>query len=333
MPVSASTVEDFLRRAVSDIWDQKMIGRITDYFSPNVTVHLPGNKTRYGTDGLMNDVTTWFSAFPDGQIFVDSTIWDTDGQDYRTSLRATFVGRNTGPSVYGSPTGRRIVISTIVNSRIRDDRFIEQWVEYDEVDLIEQLGFDVQTVLQDRQEEGHTSAFADDLGRGGVSAWGGNTAAPHILDEEKALNGVDLVHAAVDAIWNGRIVGAVPQFYAGRYRAWINARQIFGIQDLQMQVLELLAALPDLRVHIDDVICQVKRDGQHTSARWTLLGMNTGPSKYARPSNQSVRLTGITNHRVVDSRFQLGWTEYNELSLLQQLAPKNESMPEIEFDG
>ncbi len=332
MPVSAFDVDDFLRRSVSDIWDQKLIGRVTEYFSATVMVHHPGNKIRYGTDGLMNDVTSWLSACPDARVFVDSIIGETDGQQYRTSLRSTFVGHNTGPSVYGAATGRRIVMSTIVNSRVQNARITEQWIEYDEVDLIEQLGFDVQTVLQFRQEEDDATALVEDLGRG-VSTWGDPIATPQVVDEQKALDGGNLVHAAVDAIWNGRLAGALPQFYAERYRAQINARPIFGIEDLQVQVLELLAALPDLRVHIDDVFSQDDRDRQQMSARWTLLGTHTGPSKYGRPSNQSVRLTGITNHQVVDSRFQAGWTEYNQLSLLQQIAPKRVSMPEGARDG
>ncbi len=329
MPVTASNVNDFVRRAVSDIWDQKMIGRIAHYFSPTVTVHLPGNTTRYGTDSVLSDATTWLSAFPDGQVFVDSVIWEADGAEYRTSLRATFVGRNTAPSMYGPPTGRRIVLSTIVNSRIRGERFVEQWIEYDEAGLIEQLGFDAQTVLEHRQAGDDSATFADDLGRG-VSAWGGAIAAPEIPDEEKTLGGEELVRAAVGAIWNDRVAGSARQFYAERYRAWINGRQIFGTDELQVQVLELLAALPDLRIHVDDVIYREERDGRHTSARWTLLGTHTGPSRYARASNQFVRLTGITNHRAVDGRLQSGWTQYDEFSLLQQLTPRKELVPVAE---
>jgi predicted ester cyclase len=175
-------------------------------------------------------------------------------------------------------------------------------------------------------------AFADDVGRG-TSAWGVPASLPELADDTSELKGGELVHAAIEALWNGRLAAAVSRFYSQRYRARINARHIFGSEEMQRQVLEMLAALPDLRVYIDDVICRDEREGQFTSARWTVLGTNTGPTRYAGPSNRYVRLTGITNHHIVDSRFQAGWTQYNELSLLQQLTTKREAMPESECDG
>jgi len=327
MPVSTFSVDDFLRGSMSDIWDRKLIGRVADYYCSNVVVHLPGNETHHGSEAVITAVTAWLSAFPDAQPFVDSVIWNEDAQEYRTSVRSTLVGHNTGPSVFGTATGRRIVVSTVVNSRIRNERFVEQWIEYDEVGLIEQLGFDVRAVLQHRSQDDDAGTFGEDLGRG-VSAWGSQTSTPHLLDEGKALNGRDLVHAAVGAIWNGRLVGTVPQFYAEQYRARVNARQLFGYGELQAQVLEMVSAVPDLRVHIDEVICREESDGQHTSSRWTLLGTNTGPSRYAQPSNRYLRLTGITNHHIVNNRFRAGWTAYDELSLRRQLSPKNDLLLE-----
>jgi predicted ester cyclase len=105
-------------------------------------------------------------------------------------------------------------------------------------------------------------------------------------------------------------------------------RRIFGRDEVQGEILETLATFPDLRLQLDDIICQERDDGQHTSTRWTLFGTNSGTSVFGPPSNRSVRLTGITNHCIRGSRLYEGWTQYNVLSLLRQIAPIGEAATE-----
>lgn len=301
-------------------------------YSPAATLHLPGNQTVQGNDAVLHHVAGWLAAFPDAQSFVDGVVWHADGEEYRSSLRSTFVGHNSGASAYGAATGRRVVLPMIVNARIRDAQFVEQWVEYDERDLIAQLGFDVQTILWSRHAATGSASHAAEP----EHAAAGEDAPRSISDlpeGDSDLNGGDLVRVAVDALWNGRLVASVSRFYAQRYRAQINTRRMFGADEVRSHVLEMVAALPDLRVRVDDVICRAEPAGQFTSTRWTLLGTNTGPTRYAGPSNQSVRLTGITNHHVVNSRFQAGWTYFSELSLQHQLTSNWEAMVERACDG
>lgn len=323
----AFNVDAFLRDSIREICNEKLIGRAGHYYSSNAAVHVGCGETRHGSDQVPAGALEWLGAFPDARAFVDEVIWSEDAGGYSASLRLTVVAHNTGPSRFGPATGRRVVVTGIVNSRIRNERIVEQWIECDEAALIRQMGFDAREVVERQALIEPAEEFGRDLGRG-VTDWGGQSAAPPLPDASTELKGADLIEAAVSAVWNGRLPGAVPRFYASTYRERVAGREIFGREEVQAEVLAALSAFPDLRLHVDEVVCREERGGQRTSTRWTLLGTNTGHSAYGPPSDRYVRLTGISNHRIRDSRFQEGWTEYSALSLQRQLARPPEGTPE-----
>lgn len=49
------------------------------------------------------------------------------------------MGTHDGPSAYGEPTGKRCVITFISNQRIENGRLIEEWTEFGELALLQQL--------------------------------------------------------------------------------------------------------------------------------------------------------------------------------------------------
>lgn len=322
MPVAAVTAEDFIRRSLSEIWDGKSPGRAAGHCSSEILVHLPDGSTRRGSGDVAAGIAAWLSALPDSQLFIERVIPCEDGSHVRASVQASLVGHHTGQGVYGPATQQRVVLPVIMHARLRGERYVELRVEYDEVDLIHQLGLDLQSVLSRRLDG--VELFGEDLELGGPT-WGDHPLAP-AEEEGRSLQGEELVRTAVAAVWNGRLQGEISRFYAERYRAWINGRQLFGVEELRREVLALLATLPDLQIHLDDAFGREESDGYHISTRWTLLGVNTGAGRYGAPTNRAVRLSGITNHHIVGGRLHAGWTAYNELTLLRQLTPRAEAV-------
>jgi predicted ester cyclase len=318
--VHAEGVVELLRASRREIWNEKLVGSVDRYLSANVVTHLPGGDTRHGSEEMVADVVSWLAAFPDTRVYIDEIIWSPGPGEHRASVRETIVGRHTGPSRFGPPTGRRVAVGRIVSSRIRADRIVEQWVEWDEAGLIRQLGLDERLATAELEDEDLLTTSREEL-PSGAGGWEHGMSASHMPHDDEHLNDADLPRAVADTVWNGRLPGAVPRYYAEDYRAQVGSRRIYGHGEIQDEILAMLAAFPDLRLHIDDIICGEARRGQLTSTRWTMLGTNSGPSAYGPPSNRSVRLTGITHHRLGDARLQEGWTQYSELSLLRRIAP------------
>ncbi len=317
-------VESFLRESAEAIWDLKMLGRILDLYAPHALIHVGAGLDLHGGQQLLDRAVQCLAAFPDLRVFIDDMVYARRSVAHLTSVCWTAVARNTGPSVFGAATGRRVVVDGITASRIERGRFVEQWIELGDGELVRQLGFDQRSVLQRLWPEEAASDFDDLLGQGGPGMVGRPTASAQEgqpPEDDAHTDAGALVGASVDAIWNRRQLGEVARFFAPRYRErGPGGRALFGREELQTDIVSLIGAFPDLRMHIDDVFWDDdRRGGCRSSTRWTLLGANTGPSAYGSPTGASLRLSGITNHRIEEGQFVEGRTAYSELSLARRL--------------
>lgn len=309
MSATRFDVDAFVHTATDEIWNQRLVGKIFDYYAPDVVLRLAGRPVEYGSQQLVIDTTRWLAAFPDAQVFVHEVVSSGGGERYLASERRTFVGRNRGSSLYGAPTGRRAVVETIVNYRIGGGRIVELRVEYDELTLVRDLGVDEQSVLSLRRDVPAPDVAPDDVASG---------------DEETHAE-ARLVRAALDEVWNGRSVGRLAEYLAEGYRCHGPARrELFGREEYAADVLSLVAALPDLALHVDHQLSAVDGARLRTSTAWTILGTHQGPSPYGAPDDSRVRLTGISNHLVQDGRIVEEWRQFNELDLVRRTAPPDE---------
>ncbi len=314
-------VESFLRESAEAIWDQKMLGRIPDLYAPHALIHVGAGEAVHGGQQLLDRAVQWLAAFPDLRVFIDDMVYTRRGAAHLASVCWTAVARNTGPSAFGAATGRRVVVTGITASRIERGRYVEQWVEVGDGDLVRQLGFDERSVLRRLWPEEAASDFDAFLGRGMVERPAGNAHGGHSPGDDVHADAGELIGASVDAIWNRRQIGEVARFFAPRYRErGPGDRTLFGREELQMDIVSLMGAFPDLRMHVDDVFWDGdQRGGCRSSTRWTLLGANMGASAYGPPTGASLRLSGITNHRIEEGRFVEGRTAYSELGLARRL--------------
>lgn len=333
-------IEGFVRHAMHEIWSQKLIGKVHDYYVHNVVMHCGSSGRHYGRDHLVTEATQWLAAFPDTRVYVDDVFWSGDGDGYMVSMRYTVAAHNTGPGVYGPATGEKVVVTGITDYRVRDGRFVEGWTEFDELGLLRQLGLDESEFVA------VTAANSDD-GDYGEIAWGEvergtgqEPPQPLPQSERKTFDIEDFVRRSVHEVWNWRMLGAIDDYYAEDYRCHGAAgRELLGVEKYKVEVLTMLAALPDAAFHVDHLIQSGdKKNGFKTSAVWTILGTHTGPSVYGPATGKRVRLTGVTNHLVRDGRFVEEWTEFDELGLMRQLytpEPDMDDLQEIEefLDG
>ena len=138
--LSGPAPEDFMRRAVHDIWNRRLLNKVEDYYAPNLTCYTTGNRVLYGRGDYRHNLLALLAAFPDALIRVDHTCSLPNGEDgYRVATRWTFQGTHTGPGWYGPPSGKRVRLLGITHSEIEDDRIIREWLIYDEIALLKQL--------------------------------------------------------------------------------------------------------------------------------------------------------------------------------------------------
>jgi predicted ester cyclase len=132
--------EDFVRRALHEIWTWRLLNKIDAYFAPNLVCESASERHVYGTGAYKAYILSLMSPFPDIALTVDHfCAVQTDAHSYDTATRWTMQGTHTGPGIYGEPTGKRIQIIGVSHHRIVEGRITHEWTLFDEFALLKQL--------------------------------------------------------------------------------------------------------------------------------------------------------------------------------------------------
>ena len=313
-------IVDYIIRSTHRMWEEGGIGLLYQHYGHNTVVWSDWGVS-YGRDRTFEYVYQRESAFPDLRLYADSVVWTgNDAEGFRTNHRITQTGHNLGFSRWGPATGRRIQYSSFALCVVRENRIVEEWLAHDEMAGVRQLGLNVDEVLEE---------LALQIDRGAIEAMpaevprvaGQTTPAVYVPEHPDDFDVDDFVRRGISEIWNWRLLNRIPAYYAPECRIHgPNSRELYGHGDLRAFILALLAGFPDGMLQVEDVFWNGnEREGYRTAVRWTLLGTHRGPSAYGRPTGKSIRVIGLTEHRIKGGKIVEEWSIFNELALLWKL--------------
>ncbi len=317
-------IDDYIRRSTHQIWDEKLIGKIYDYYHPASIVHT-SDGTIYGRDQVIRLTTIRQAAFPDTRDFIEDVIWSgSEDAGWITSMRWTYAGTNTGYSVYGPPTGKKVFVRGVAVCHVKDNRVCEEWVAYNERSLLRQLGLDEREIMAKFVASGWSNgnqSGADTPTHGEVenAIAQGSPAAPPQPSGPDDIEG--FVRRAYHEIWNWRYLGRVDDYFVPNHVCYASSdRNIHGLGDYKQDILTRLASFPDGALTIDEVVVLADTLGHRVSVRWTFAGTHLGPGPYGAPTGRRVSFFGVSQHHIRGGRFVKEYTEFGEFSLMKALA-------------
>ena len=101
-------VRTYYKDIVKLILDNKMIGRVYDYFSRDLYYQRDRAHLTIGMKELAEEVTAFTAAFPDSYADIEDTIVCKDSDGWKICSRMRFKGTNLGASYMGPPTGKSL---------------------------------------------------------------------------------------------------------------------------------------------------------------------------------------------------------------------------------
>ncbi|MEM7028307.1 MAG: ester cyclase [Chloroflexota bacterium] len=317
-------IVDYIVRCTHKIWEEHGIGLIYTHYGHNVLIHTADGMT-YGRDKVIADTIKTQAAFPDVRLFADDVIWSGNDQDgFHSSHRIVWVAHNTGYSLYGPPTGKRVVRQGIAHCFVKENRVVEEWIARDELALIRQLGFDEIELAKEMAAQAAASGVKGPLPvtEGEVQRLRGQMAPDLYPAQDNAKFDIeDFVRRSFYEIWNWRLLNKIDDYYVSNYWAYASTnRQLYGLGDLKGYILALMAAFPDLAINIDHM-CWLgdEESGYRVATRWTLVGTHSGPGAYGSATGKRIRLMGITHSDVKDGKFVKERIVFDEFALLKQI--------------
>lgn len=134
--------KEIARRLTEDPWRGKLDEALR-YVADDYIAYIPGEpEPIHGKQGLVNFVTGYLTAFPNGTITVDDQIAEGDVVVTRWTGRGT----NTGELMGMPATGKEITIRGITYGRIVDGKAREAWILWDTLAMMQQLGAIPETI-------------------------------------------------------------------------------------------------------------------------------------------------------------------------------------------
>ncbi len=133
-------VADEVARAQHYAWNWRNLSALDRLYDERVVFHGPTDRASRGLSAYKSFILSLIAMFPDIAMQIDELYWMGNAQDgYLTSMRWSAVGTHTGFGPYGPPTCRQVRIWGITQHRIVDGRVREEWMMFNEFDLLQQI--------------------------------------------------------------------------------------------------------------------------------------------------------------------------------------------------
>ncbi len=315
-------IVDYIVRCTHKIWEEHAIGLIYTHYTHNAIVH-----TAYGsTHGVEHVVMTTLQSqatSANALTFADDVIWSgNDEEGFYSSHRWTTIGRNTGHSAYGPPTGRRVMGHGCAECFVRENRIIEEWLVRDTVGALRDLGLDPKQVVAELVKQGGYEWLKSE-GRGDIERLRGQLPPP-VMPPKKSdgFDVEDFVRRSYHEIWNWRLLNKVDAYYARNHLCHMTGqRELYGRAALGHFITSMLAMFPDGAMDIDHFAWLGNdQDGYRVATRWTFQGTHEGHGVYGAPTGKRAQIMGASHHHIKDGKFVQEWTLFGEVALMLQLA-------------
>ncbi len=126
-----------VRRLLEEFWNKGNLSLADELFAPNYEHHDASTPDfGRGPESEKKRATLYRTAFPDVRLTIEDIIAEGETVMTRWSCRGTHKGDLRGIA----PTGKQINISGVTIARLANGKFVEGWVNWDALGLMQQLG-------------------------------------------------------------------------------------------------------------------------------------------------------------------------------------------------
>ncbi len=128
--------KEIAARLHEEVVNQKNLSALDDYVATDVVWHNSPPGLVPGMEGYKQFFPMLYTTFPDWHATVEDVIAAGDKVVHRITGRGTHKGEWMGIA----PTGKQVTLTGILIYRIAGDKIVEEWLQYDVMGVMQQLG-------------------------------------------------------------------------------------------------------------------------------------------------------------------------------------------------
>lgn len=140
----AMTEEEMKARAERslEIYNEGNLVLIDELYTPEFVSHnYATNEEVVGLDAFKESITSLRTQYPDFNLTFDEIIVKDDKAVFLWTVTGTNTGPIQTPAGELPPTGKKVRVSGVSISRRVNEKIVEEWVFYNTLDAMQQLGF------------------------------------------------------------------------------------------------------------------------------------------------------------------------------------------------
>jgi predicted ester cyclase len=313
-------IVDYILRITYRIWEGKQVGLCYDYYSEDCPIYTLAGYTE-GAEQVTQNTMRTLAGFPDRTLHADNIVWGGDAETgYHSSHLICTNMTNLGPSEFGEPTGMQAQIQVIAHCVCKDNKVIEEWLVRDNYALAVQLGVDP---LEYAREQAAKPLDPDST----FARW--LTSEHERVSQQQrdkasyptsGANNEDYISAALQNIWNARMLGDCNLLYAENARLHASAREDYdGLEKISRFYMEVLGSIPDAKISVDYSCSNSMLEGEYIAARWVIAGTHSGGALWGAPTGAPLLILGESQYRIVDGKVMEEWLVFDELAVMIQI--------------
>jgi steroid delta-isomerase-like uncharacterized protein len=127
-----------------------------------------------------------------------------------------------------------------------------------------------------------------------------------------------LVRRWFEEVWNQGREASIDELFSAEgvaHGLGDSETDVHGPAEFKPFVANIRGSIPDLRIEVEDLLCEDDR----VAMRIVLQGTHGGPGLGVAPTGRKVSIQGIVIVRIVRGQIVEGWNSYDQLGLLRQI--------------
>ncbi|MCE2522330.1 MAG: ester cyclase [Rhodobacteraceae bacterium] len=307
----------FILGITEEIWEQRKIDLLHQYYSDDIMVRSPEALTR-GNKAVIAATMATLAEFPDRQLLGEDVIWGHTGENsWISSHRIFSTATHDGSGKYGSASSTNLRYRIIAECHAEEDerngwRINDEWIIRDQGAIARQIGYEprefVHATLAGELPPVSHFVPKDDVLKAPYSGRG-NNAEP------------GLRYQAILERMMGAGFSAIPEEYDRACQLHIpGGRAAHGFAGAESFWLGLRAALPDAEFRIEHRLGRSDPGlPERAAIRWSLEGRHSGGGAFGPPTGRDIHILGMSHAEFGNHGIRAEYNIYDEIAIWHQL--------------
>lgn len=305
---------DFIIGITREIWEERRIATLHDYYAPEIVVRSPGSVVVGNADVIAATMAT-LAEFPDRTLLGEDVIWSgTPEEGMLSSHRLLSTATHLGDGVYGKATGRKLTYRIIADCHAIDNRIDDEWLIRDQGAIVRQMGWEPKDYARDLiAREGGPEECVTPLtpaidrpgpyrGKGNDNEWGIRYA--DIIGRIMAAD-LGVIPAEYDRACQLEYPGGVTGHSHGAAdRFWMGLRASFPRAEFRIEH----------RIGRDDPLMPPR-----AAIRWSLTGSHDGWGAFGAPTGAAVHVMGAAHAEFGPWGLRREYVLFDETAIWKQI--------------